>query len=148
MLLRFGVVLSARGGALAKMLTPFRFGVGGPIGGGRQFFPWVAIEDAIYAMHHALFDPALVGPVNVVAPAETRQAEFATALGSALSRPAFAPLPAPVVRGLFGQMGEEVLLAGQRVRPTQLAPRFRWALPDLDACLRWELGLGFASDSA
>lgn len=147
-LLRFGVVLSARGGALAKMLTPFRFGVGGPIGGGQQFFPWVAMEDAVFAMHHALFDPELIGPVNVVAPTETRQAEFATALGSALSRPAFAPLPAPVVRGLFGQMGEEVLLAGQRVRPTQLAPRFRWALPDLDACLRWELGLGFSLDSA
>lgn len=140
-LLRLGVVLSARGGALATMLTPFRFCGGGPIGGGRQFFPWISMEDAVYAMHHALFDAELSGPVNLVAPVQTRQAEFARALGAALGRPAILPLPAAAVRLLFGQMGEEVLLAGQRVEPAALTGRFRWSLPALDAALAWELGL-------
>jgi uncharacterized protein len=147
-LLRLGVVLSARGGALARMVTPFRWGVGGPIGGGQQFFPWVGMDDAVYAMHHALHDEAVSGPVNIVAPASTRQADFAAAMGKALSRPAIAPLPGFVVRALFGQMGEEVLLAGQHVAPAILAPRFHWAFPELDACLRWELGLASSTDDA
>jgi uncharacterized protein (TIGR01777 family) len=147
-LLRLGVVLSARGGALARMASVFRFGAGGPIGGGRQFFPWIAMDDALYAMLHALHDPSLAGPVNLVAPNETRQAEFAGALGRAVGRPAFLPLPAALVRTLFGQMGEEVLLAGQRVRPAALAPGFRWSQPDLDGCLRWELGAGGAESAS
>ena len=137
---RFGVVLSARGGALAKMATPFRLGGGGPIGGGRQWFPWISADDAVYGLLHLMFDEARSGPVNLVAPHPVRQGEFATALGAAVHRPALVPLPAFAVRAGFGQMGQEVLLAGQRVRAKALDGRFVFAFPDLADALRWELG--------
>ncbi len=140
--LRLGVVLTARGGALARMLTPFRMGLGGPIGSGQQYFPWISADDALYAMLHAMFDPSVDGPINVVAPAAVRQVEFARALGSALGRPAVAPLPAFAVKALFGEMGQEVLLAGQNVVPGRLQDRFRWAFPTLSDVLTFELGLG------
>ena len=134
--LRFGVILSSRGGALAKMLLPFKLGAGGPIGTGRQGFSWIALDDAIYAIHHLIRNEAVRGPVNVVAPAQLSQGEFAKALGRALHRPAIVALPAPFVRLLFGQLGEEALLAGQFVEPAILRRSgFVWSAASLDEAL-------------
>jgi hypothetical protein len=134
--MRFGVILSARGGALRKMLLPFSLGAGGPIGDGRQGFSWIALDDAIYAIHHLIRNDAVRGPVNVVAPEPLPQREFARTLGRVLHRPAVLPLPAAVVRGLFGQMGEEVLLTGQFVEPAALLRSgFTWTSPGLDEAL-------------
>lgn len=118
--LRSGILLSRQGGALAKMLTPFKLGLGGPIGSGRQWLPWVARSDAAAAAEFALTHEELRGPVNVVAPGVVRNREFVKALGRALRRPAFAPLPGFAVRLLFGEMGEQTLLWGQHVRPKAL----------------------------
>lgn len=138
--LRMGVVLSARGGALARMLPPFRMGVGGPIGNGQQWFPWIHLDDVLAVWHAAVHDPQLAGAVNVVAPGIVRQAAFARALGHALGRPAVVPLPALAVRLLFGQMGEELLLAGQRAVPRRLTETgFPFEYPDLAAALNAEL---------
>ncbi len=136
---RLGVVLSGRGGALPEMARPFRFGVGGPIGGGRQWLPWVAIADVIGAILHAIASP-LEGPVNVVSPNPVRQATFARVLGHVLHRPALLPLPALAVRGLFGRMGQEILLDGQRVKPAHLiASGYVFEQPDLEGALRFAL---------
>jgi uncharacterized protein len=118
--LRTGVVLSSKGGALAKMLPPFRMGVGGRVGSGRQWMSWIHIQDWVGAVHHALKTDLLQGPVNVVAPKPVTNAEFTETLASVLSRPAIFPMPAFVAKLAFGQMGEEVLLSGQRVEPARL----------------------------
>lgn len=139
--LRIGIALSAVGGALARLLTPFRIGAGGRVGDGRQFMSWIALDDLIGAIHHAMFDPSLDGPVNAVAPAPVRNADFTRTLGRVLHRPTVLPLPAAVVRVLLGEMGDEVLLAGARVRPSKLErSNFRFLLPGLEAALRSELG--------
>lgn len=139
--LRFGVVLSPRGGALAKMLPAFLFGAGGPIGSGRQGLSWVSLDDAVGAIHFALGSDRVSGPVNVTAPHPVPQGEFAAMLGRVLRRPAVAPLPAFVVRALFGAMGEETLLASQFAMPRALeAAGFRFRKPDLESALRLELG--------
>jgi uncharacterized protein (TIGR01777 family) len=118
--LRIGVVLSAAGGALGRMLIPFRLGLGGRVGDGRQFMSWVALEDLVGIIRHGVFDDTLAGPVNAVAPRPVRNAEFTAALGRALRRPTPLPLPAWAVRLLLGEMGEALLLAGTRVVPTGL----------------------------
>jgi uncharacterized protein len=117
---RMGVVLSKNGGALAKMLTPFRLGLGGPIGNGRQWWSWVHINDVVGAIHHVLKTDLLQGPVNVVAPRPVTNAEFTKVLAKALSRPAIFPMPAFAARAVFGQMADELLLASQRVEPAKL----------------------------
>ena len=134
--LRFGVILSPRGGALAKMLTPFRLGVGGRVGDGRQYMSWVALDDVTSPIHHAIVNPGLRGPVNVVAPDAVTNAEFTRVLARALSRPALFPMPGFAVRALFGEMGEALLLASQRVEPMRLRESgFRFAYPDLESAL-------------
>lgn len=134
--LRFGVILSSRGGALAKMLLPFKLGLGGPIGNGRQGFSWIALDDAIYAIHHVIRNDGVRGPVNVVAPEPLPQRDFAAALGRALHRPALIPLPAAVVKAIFGQLGEEALLGGQFVVPAALRRSgFTWSAARLDEAL-------------
>jgi uncharacterized protein (TIGR01777 family) len=134
--LRSGILLSQQGGALAKMLTPFKFGLGGPIGSGRQWLPWVARSDAAAAVEFALTHDQLTGPVNVVAPGVVRNREFVKALGRALHRPAIAPLPGFAVRLLFGEMGEQTLLWGQRVRPEALtAAGFAFEYDELPSAL-------------
>ncbi|MBX3024552.1 TIGR01777 family oxidoreductase [bacterium] len=139
--MRFGVVLSGGGGALASMLTPFRLGAGGPIGGGEQFVSWIAIDDTVDAILFALTNQALSGPVNAVAPAPVTNAELARTLGAVLSRPAVLPLPAFAVRLLFGEMGEELLLASTRVEPHRLqAAGFAFRFPTLEPALRYLLG--------
>jgi uncharacterized protein len=118
--IRTGVVLSSQGGALAKMLLPFKLGVGGRVGSGRQWMSWIDIQDMVGAIHHILNTDLLQGPVNLVAPKPVTNAEFTKTLAGVLSRPAIFPLPEFVVRKLFGEMGEEVLLWSERVEPTKL----------------------------
>ncbi len=138
---RFGVVLSARGGALKKMLPAFQCGVGGPIGSGAQMLSWIALDDVIYALHHLLHDERARGPVNLVAPRPVPQREFARALGRTLHRPAFMPLPTTAVKLLFGEMGATVLLGGQRVVPRVLGELgYAFEHADIDSALAWELG--------
>lgn len=139
--LRTGVVLSPEGGALAKMLLPAKLGAGGPIAGGAQVMSWISLEDELGAILHALATPSLEGPVNLTAPGAVPQREFAKTLGRVLGRPAFAPLPAAVVKALFGEMGVELLVGGQRVVPKKLLDSgFVFRHPTLEAALRFELG--------
>ncbi len=139
--LRMGVVLSSRGGALAKMLTPFRMGVGGRIGSGHQWWSWISIDDAIGLITRALIEDTLRGAVNAVSPNPVTNAEFTRILGSVLRRPTVLPIPEFVVRAVFGQMGEEVLLASQRVQPVAaIAGGFRFRYPQLKPALEHLLG--------
>jgi hypothetical protein len=129
---RFGVVLSPRGGALAAMLTPFRLGLGGPIGCGRQYWSWITIDDAVGAIHHAIMTDSLDGPINVVSPGAVTNRDFAKTLGGVLRRPALIPMPSPVVRLAMGEAAEDLVLADVRVVPGRLEQsgyRFRhWSL--------------------
>jgi uncharacterized protein (TIGR01777 family) len=135
--LRFGMILSPAGGALKKMLLPFRMGVGGRIGSGAQFMSWIAIDDAIGAIHHALSTESLRGPVNGVAPIPVRNAEFTRTLARVLSRPALVPMPAFAARLAFGEMADALLLASQRVMPTRLqGSGYRFRYPELESTLR------------
>jgi uncharacterized protein (TIGR01777 family) len=139
--LRLGVVLSAHGGALAKMLTPFRLGLGGVIGDGAQWMSWIALDDVTGAIRHALTTDALRGPVNAVAPAPVTNAEFTRTLGRALGRPTLVPLPAFAARLALGEMADELLLASQRVVPARLqASGYRFRYPTLEDALRAVLG--------
>jgi uncharacterized protein (TIGR01777 family) len=119
-LLRTGIVLSAAGGALPAMLPPFRFGLGGRIGSGRQWWSWIDVQDMAGAIQHILKTDLLQGPVNMVAPRPVTNAEFTAVLASVLSRPALFPLPAFAAKLLLGEMAEELLLASQRVEPARL----------------------------
>ena len=117
---RFGVILDANGGALKKMLPPFRMGVGGKIGSGKQWMSWIALADVVGALNFAVVTESLRGPINFVAPNPVTNAEFTRTLGKVLSRPTLFPIPAFAVRLLFGEMGEALLLGGQRVTPERL----------------------------
>ncbi len=137
---RAGVVLSAAGGALFKMLPAFRLGLGGRIGSGRQYLSWIALEDILGVIVHVLANDSLRGPVNAVAGAVTN-AEFARTLGRVLGRPARFPVPSVVARVLFGEMADEMLLASARVEPARLRETgYRFLLPDLESALRRTLG--------
>jgi uncharacterized protein (TIGR01777 family) len=114
---RTGVVLSADGGALQKMLRPFKLGLGGPLGSGKQWFPWVHIKDIVGIFRHAIMRAELTGPVNGVAPQPVTNGQFTRELGRALHRPAFLPVPEMALRVLMGEMAE-VLFGSQRVVPT------------------------------
>lgn len=134
--MRFGVVLSASGGALQKMMPPFRMGVGGNIGSGRQWMSWIDIDDVAAAIQHVIKSDTLRGPVNVVGPNPVRNAEFTKTLASVLSRPAIFPMPAFAARLVFGQMADELLLASQRVEPAKLmASTYIFQKPDLRSAL-------------
>ena len=118
--MRTGIVLTPKGGALGKMLTPFKMGMGGRIGDGQQWMSWIDVRDMVGAIHHLLKNDLLHGPVNMVAPKPVTNAEFTQTLARALSRPAIFPVPAFVVKLAFGEMGETALLGSQRVEPIQL----------------------------
>lgn len=134
-LLRTGVVLSASGGALKELLLPFRLGVGGPMGSGEQWFSWIHIDDMIRAIDFVLTHP-VAGPVNMTAPHPVTNRMFARALGKTLRRPAVLPMPAWMVRLLFGEMGEALLLSGQRVVPAKLLDAgFSFRYQDLGSAL-------------
>ena len=141
-LLRFGVVLSPAGGALAKMLPVFRAGFGGRVGGGRQWMSWISREDAVGVIYHALMTSGLRGPVNACAPEMITNAGFTRELGRALRRPAMLPVPAPALRALFGRMADETLLASTRAEPAALLrSSYVFRQPTLGECLQHELGL-------
>ncbi len=138
---RFGIILSPEGGALAKMLPPFRLGAGGPFGSGRQWMSWIALEDAVGAVLRSLMNDHLRGPVNVVAPNAVRNAEFARVLGHVLGRPAAVPAPAFALRLMLGEMADALLLSGQHVQPARLtAAGFAFRYPELEGALRHLLG--------
>lgn len=142
-LLRTGIVLSADGGALEKLLPPFRLGVGGPMGGGRQWMSWISLGDHLRAMEHALFAGALHGPANLVAPNPVTNATFATTLGRVLNRPALLPMPSFALELVFGEMARATILAGQRVAPHVLAASgFEFTDPTLEGALRGVLSAG------
>lgn len=133
--LRQGIVLARQGGALQRMLLPFRLGVGGKVGSGTQWWSWVSLDDTVAAYLFALEHP-LEGPVNVTAPGATTNLEFTKALGRALHRPTILPLPAFAVKAAFGQMGQEMLLEGQRVASTKIVKAgFGFNQPDIDSGL-------------
>jgi uncharacterized protein (TIGR01777 family) len=114
---RFGVVLTPKGGALKKMLLPFRMGAGGPVGSGKQWMSWISIDDLIYLLYFLIQNSEAKGAVNATAPNPVRNKEFGQELGRALSRPSFMPLPSVVVRTLFGEMGQALLLDGAKIFP-------------------------------
>jgi uncharacterized protein (TIGR01777 family) len=139
-LLRTGIVLSPHGGALERLLPPFRLGVGGPIGTGRQWMSWIALEDHLRAVEHALATVGLHGPVNLVAPNPVTNAEFAATLGRVLGRPAIVPVPAFALELLYGEMARSTILAGQRVVPKKLLRSgFHFAHATLEEALHFEL---------
>ncbi len=119
-LLRTGIVLSKDGGALATMLTPFKFGVGGVVGSGKQWMSWVSLDDVIAIINFALDNESMRGAVNVTSPNPVTNEEFTKTLGSVLYRPTFLPLPEFVVNLVFGEMGDALLLASTRVKPKRL----------------------------
>jgi uncharacterized protein len=122
-LARFGIILDREGGALAKMLTPFRMGIGGRVGDGRQWMSWIALDDVINALKFLLLDSAVHGPVNIVAPNPVTNAEFTKTLGRVLSRPTFFPVPAFGARLAFGEMADALLLSSAKVDPAVLEER-------------------------
>src|SRR6185503_19471245 len=138
---RFGIILDKEGGALAKMLPPFRMGIGGRIGDGRQWMSWIALDDVVGALKFVLANEALSGPVNFVAPNPVTNAEFTKALGQALSRPTFFPIPAFGVRLAFGEMADALLLSSQKVAPKTLQDaQYQFRYPELRNALQKILG--------
>jgi hypothetical protein len=140
---RLGMVLARDGGALAKMLPPFRLGLGGVIGSGRQWVSWIALPDLVAALRHLLARDDLAGPINAVAPEPITNREFTKTLGRVLRRPTLFPLPASLVRLLLGEMGEAALLGSTRALPAGLqASGFRFSTPELEGALKAVLGQG------
>ncbi|MEZ5492366.1 MAG: TIGR01777 family oxidoreductase [Gammaproteobacteria bacterium] len=138
---RFGIVLAADGGALKRMLLPFRLGLGGPIGSGRQYMSWITLDDVVRAVEFVIQDDNLRGPVNLVAPGAVDNREFTRTLGRVLKRPAFIPMPGFQARLLFGEMAEEILLTGVRVKPARLQQAgFHFRSESLEEALRSMLG--------
>jgi len=139
--LRYGVILSAGGGALPRMAMPFKLGVGGRFGSGQQWMSWITLEDAVAITRLAIENDALAGPVNVVAPNPVRNAEFTRILANALHRPAIFPAPAFALRLALGEMAGPLLLSSQRVRPERLkAMNYAFRSADLPAALSAAFG--------
>ena len=135
--MRIGVVLSPKGGALAKMLTPFRMGLGGQIGNGKQYMSWVALPDVVSAIEFALDHDPLHGAINTTAPQPVTNREFTKAVAAAVHRPAVVPMPAFATRMMFGQeMAEEMLLGGAKIYPRRLeAEGYEFLCPDIRSAL-------------
>ena len=122
---------------LAKLLTPFKMGMGGKVGSGKQFISWVALEDAVNAIKFAIEDESIRGPLNVVSPNPVTNEEFTKTLGHVLNRPTALAMPAFAARIAFGEMADEMLLVSQKVIPKKLSQiGFKFAFPDLEAALR------------
>jgi uncharacterized protein len=138
--MRFGVVLGKGGGAIATMQTPFRLGLGGPLGSGRQWFPWIHLHDLVEAVVFLLNAEECRGPFNLTAPQAVRQKEFARELAAALHRPACLPAPAPVVKLALGEFGRS-LLQGQKIVPQALTESgYLFTYPELRPALREIIG--------
>ena len=135
--LRTGIVLGKNGGALAKMLPPFKMGLGGPIGDGKQWMSWIHMDDIIGMIRLAIDNEFVKGAINGTAPNPVTNKQFSKTLGKVLKRPAIFPMPAFVVKLLFGQMGEELLLAGQRIVPNKITQAgYEFVYPKLEDALR------------
>ncbi len=135
--LRIGVVLAKDGGALEKMLTPFKFGVGGVIGSGKQYMSWIDIDDLIRIFHFVLDDANLKGAFNAVAPNAVTNQEFTKTFGKVIGRPTVLPLPAFAIKMLFGEMGETILLEGTRVYPQRLLDaKFKFDYETLESAMK------------
>ena len=135
--LRIGIVLSADGGALAKMLFPFKMGAGGVIGSGNQYMSWITLSDLVRIVDHALDTDGIEGPVNAVSPAPVTNREFTKALGGVLSRPTLFPMPAFAARLAFGEMADALLLSSTRVLPARLQESgYDFQHPQLEGALR------------
>jgi len=136
-ILRFGVILSAKGGALPKMLAPFRLGLGGRLGDGNQWLSWIALEDALGVIRSAIANDQIRGPLNAVAPNPVQNSEFTRVVSTLLHRPAFFPVPVFVLRLLLGRMADELFLASQRVRPERLlAAGYAFRHENLESALK------------
>jgi uncharacterized protein (TIGR01777 family) len=136
-LLRFGVLLSTKGGALVRMLTPFRLGLGGRLGSGKQWMSWLALEDAVAIIRATIADAQFRGPMNVVAPNPVQNAEFTRVLARVLHRPAIFPAPAFALRAALGEMADALLLGSQRARPERLlAAGYAFRFENLEPALR------------
>ncbi len=134
---RFGIVLSKNGGALAKMLTPFKIGMGGKVGSGTQYMSWVAMDDVTGAIYHALTTDLLKGPVNVTAPNPVTNKEFTNTLGKVLNRLTVMPMPAFAARLAFGEMANDLLLASTRVAPKRLSDSgYEFQYTELESALK------------
>lgn len=134
---RTGIVLDKNGGALQKLLLPYNLFIGGPLGSGRQWFPWIHLEDEIGAFLFALENPKLSGPVNLAAPQSVTMKEFCTALGKAMHRPSWAPVPGFVLKILLGEMAGPLLLGGQKVVPKKLSEAgYKFRFPKLEEALQ------------
>ncbi|WP_417389397.1 TIGR01777 family oxidoreductase [Gimesia sp.] len=134
---RFGMILDKQGGALAQMLTPFRFGVGGKLGSGSQYWSWIALPDVVNAILFCLQHSEIQGPVNFVAPDEVTNLEFTKTLGKVLSRPTCLPVPAWAVKTIFGEMGQELMLSSARVTPEKLqSAGYEFTYPKLEDAFR------------
>jgi uncharacterized protein (TIGR01777 family) len=145
---RTGVVLDRQGGALAKMLLPFRFGVGGPVAGGRQPLPWIHYDDVVGIYLQAIDDERWTGPVNATAPEPVSNREFSKALGRALHRPAIAPVPGFAVELLYGGMAK-LVVEGQYARPRRtLDLGYTFRHPTLDEALRSALAASSPADTS
>lgn len=135
--LRFGIVLEPKGGALKMMLPPFKLGLGGKLGAGSQYMSWISLDDAVGVIHYTLTHPTLQGAVNAVAPQSLTNLEFTKILGRVLKRPTIFPVPAFVLRLLFGEMADETLLASTHVEPAKLLQAgYRFKHPALEGALR------------
>ncbi|MDX6446176.1 MAG: uncharacterized protein QOH71_3250 [Blastocatellia bacterium] len=139
--LRFGPILAREGGMLAKLLTPFKMGMGGKVGSGKQYISWVAIEDVVNAIMLALKDESVRGPLNIVSPNPVTNEIFTKTLGHVLGRPTALAMPAFAVRLAFGEMADEMLLASQRVIPKKLNDLgYEFQQPELEGALKKHLG--------
>lgn len=140
--LRIGIVLSGRGGALAKMVKPFRIGLGGVLGSGEQYMSWITLDDLVEAINYVLTHDEIEGPVNVVSPYPIKNKDFTKTLGHVLHRPTLFPVPAFALKLAFGEMAEELLLSSARVFPVELEKRgFQYKFPELEGALQHLLGV-------
>jgi hypothetical protein len=138
---RSGIILSKNGGALPRMLLPFQLFAGGPLGSGRQWFPWIHLEDEVRAIQFAVEQKSPVGPINLAAPNPVTMKEFCTALGKAMHRPSWAPVPGFVLKTLLGEMAGPLLLGGQQAVPNKLlAAGFQFRFTNVGEALRNLLG--------
>ena len=138
---RNGIVLAATGGALGRMLLPWKMGGGGPLAGGKQWMSWISMDDQIYSMYHLMMSEESVGAYNLTAPNPVRQKAFAKTLGKVLRRPAFAPLPGFMMKIMFGEMGVKLTLDSQRVIPKRLQETgYEFTHENLEPALEDSLG--------
>ena len=138
---RFGIVISPKGGALKNMLLPFKLGLGGKVGNGKQYWSWISLDDAVYSLARLIRDESFVGPVNIVSPQVLTNLEFTKILGRVLGRPTLFPIPSLMARAAFGEMAEALLLCSCRVRSLKLQQgKHEFAYPELEGVLRDYLG--------